>query len=220
MYARLKILLFGAAALFLLVPGCKEKEKADQTEILSADTTVTIAFVAGKGVWRQQKLMRAGAEKAAEELGRVELFWQAPSAGTGISSQKALILELDTAKIKGVILDPVDNVALVKPVRQIEQAGIPVVIIDSDLEGDDYSARIAHDDSAAGALAARELAKLTGGQGNLIVLRHLEDDRPPRQGNRFSCIPLRKNLPEFPSCPTTSMRARPQKAHWSGRKTS
>jgi ribose transport system substrate-binding protein len=176
MYSGLKAFLSGAVFLVLLIQGCTQKEKADHDEIIETDTTVVIAFISGGEDTRQDRLIKAGAVKAAGELGGIEFLWQGSATGGDIGSQKAAVRELDTGKVKGIIIDPVDNVALVNPVRQMEQAGIPVVIVDSDLEGDDYTGCIIPDDSGAGVAAAREMGRITAGKGNLIVLRYLKDD--------------------------------------------
>jgi ribose transport system substrate-binding protein len=59
-------------------------------------------------------------------------------------------------------------------VKQATQAKIPVVVFDSDLQGDDHVSFVATDNVAAGKLAGDHLAKLLGDKGNVVVLRYQE----------------------------------------------
>jgi ribose transport system substrate-binding protein len=61
---------------------------------------------------------------------------------------------------------------LVRPVANAVRAGVPVVIIDSDLKSDQQVSFVATDNSKGGAMAARHLGHLLGGQGNVILLRY------------------------------------------------
>ena len=52
--------------------------------------------------------------------------------------------------------------------------GIPVVIFDSGLKGDDYVSFVATDNDVGGRLAGEHIAKLLNGKGRVVLLRYAE----------------------------------------------
>jgi ribose transport system substrate-binding protein len=79
-----------------------------------------------------------------------------------------------TRGVDGIVLAPLDDAALRRPVRDAVRSGIPVVIIDSGLKSDDYASFVATDNYIGGRKAAEHLAKLLGGKGKVVMLRYLE----------------------------------------------
>ncbi len=119
--------------------------------------------------------IHAGALKAGNELG-VEISWVGPEKEDDRQQQIALIDNQVMKQVSGIVLAPIDNMALRRPVRSAVDRGVPVVIIDSDLRDseDVYTSYIATDNREGGRIAGRELSKLLGGKGKVIVLRESE----------------------------------------------
>jgi ribose transport system substrate-binding protein len=69
--------------------------------------------------------------------------------------------------VKAIVLAPSDVTALQKPVADAKKAGIPVIIIDSKLEGDasQYTAFLATDNKAAGEACAQMMIDLLAKEG-------------------------------------------------------
>jgi ribose transport system substrate-binding protein len=122
------------------------------------------------------KSVHAGAEKAAQELGDVELIWKGPLKEDDLKSQIDIVQTMVAQGVAGIILAPLNDKALVNPVKSAGAAKIPVVIIDSDLAGKDYLSFIATDNVAAGGRAAEHLGKALGGApgARVLVLRYQE----------------------------------------------
>jgi ribose transport system substrate-binding protein len=76
--------------------------------------------------------------------------------------------------VNGIVLAPLDDAALRPPVEDAVRAGIPVVIIDSDLKSDKYVSFAATDNYAGGVKAGQLLARLLNGQGRVVMLRCME----------------------------------------------
>jgi len=72
------------------------------------------------------------------------------------------------------VLAPLDDSALVPPAREAVAEGIPVVIIDSDLDWDGRVSFVATDNTEGGRLAARRLGELLGGEGKVLMMRYQE----------------------------------------------
>lgn len=162
---------FAFICAFFLVFGCgcsKEKEK-------TADTARKYKIgVVPKGTTHEfWKSIHAGAIKASQELG-LEIVWKGPLREDDREEQVQVVETLISAKVDALVLAPLDDRALVMPVSEAKGQGIPTVIIDSDLQEDYHVSFVATDNYKGGVLAAERIGELTGGTGNLIVLRYQE----------------------------------------------
>ena len=138
------------------------------------DSGKTTIAVIPKGTTHEfWKAIHAGAAQAAEELG-VELIWKGPLKEDDRDAQISVVEDFVSLGVSGIVLAPLDEVALRAPVANARRAGIPVVIIDSDLKGGDFVSFIATDNYKGGQLAGEKLRELLGGKGNVIMLRYQE----------------------------------------------
>jgi ribose transport system substrate-binding protein len=64
--------------------------------------------------------------------------------------------------------------ALVPSVKSAVSSSIPVVIFDSDLQGQAHTSFVATDNHAAGRLAGQRMGKLLEGKGNVVLFRYQE----------------------------------------------
>jgi ribose transport system substrate-binding protein len=117
--------------------------------------------------------VHAGAVKAARELG-VEVIWRGPLREDDRDAQVSEVEGFVSRGISGIVLAPLDDSALVAPVRSAVGAGIPVVIIDSGLKGEDYVSFVATDNEKGGRLGGEYLASLLEGKGRVVLLRYTE----------------------------------------------
>jgi ribose transport system substrate-binding protein len=118
------------------------------------------------------KTIHAGALKAAQELGNVEVIWQGPQKEDDRVTQIQLIQSAIAAGVDGIVLAPLDARALVEPVEAAVAKGIPVVIFDSGLETTKIVAYVATNNYNGGVLAAHRIGGLLKDGGNLILLRY------------------------------------------------
>ena len=111
-----------------------------------------------------------GARAAAADLG-VEIKWEGAVSETEVAQQNKIIESMISLGVDGIALAPLNRQAQVKRVKSAVDAGIPVVVFDSALDGDDYQSYIATDNEAGGALAGRHLLELLGGgEGKRIMV--------------------------------------------------
>src|SRR6478736_6080089 len=80
------------------------------------------------------KSVHAGAENAARELGDVEILWKGPLLENDRDGQISVVQDFITNKVDGICVAPLDKQALIGPVNESVDAGIPVVIFDSALQ--------------------------------------------------------------------------------------
>lgn len=171
--------------ILLALLACACERKADPKPAGSAGGPASSASekplriaVAPKGTTHEfWKSVKAGAERAAKAAGNVEITFRGPEREDDREAQISLVQNLIAAKYDAIVLAPLDDQALVGPVKQATAAGIPVVIIDSGLKaeaGKDFVSFVATDNYLGGKLAGKRLAEAMGGKGKAMLLRYLE----------------------------------------------
>ena len=85
-------------------------------------------------------------------------------------TQITIMSELINQKVDGIILQSSDSAALSASVRQAEEAGIPVVCLNLDVDVP-HAGLVAMIDIEAGALIAREIAEAIGKKGNVVIIQ-------------------------------------------------
>ncbi|MDX1683562.1 MAG: substrate-binding domain-containing protein, partial [Phycisphaeraceae bacterium] len=143
-----------------------------------SEADYTVAVIPKGTTHEFWKSVHAGANKAAAELKEagttVEVIWKGPIKEDERAAQIQVVETFITRGVDGIVLAPLDDQALVRPVKNATTAGIPVVIIDSGLAGDDYLSFVATDNYRGGHLAGDHLARLIGGSGKVVMLRYQE----------------------------------------------
>jgi ribose transport system substrate-binding protein len=139
-----------------------------------AQSKKTVIAVIPKGTthifW---KSVHAGAVKASQESG-VEIIWQGPQKEDDRQMQIEVVQNFISRGVQAIVLAPLDDAALVRPVEAAIKRKIPVVIIDSDLKSDQYASFVATDNYQGGKIAAKRLAELMAGKGNALMMRYNE----------------------------------------------
>lgn len=147
--------------------GCSKRETT------VAEDITTIAVIPKGTTHEFWKSVNAGAQKAAEEAG-VEILWVGPLREDDRNAQIEVVESMISRGVDGIVLAPLDDAALRPSVRDASASGIPVVIIDSDLKGDDHVSFVATDNYAGGMRAGRMLAEQINKQGKVVMLRYIE----------------------------------------------
>jgi ribose transport system substrate-binding protein len=107
----------------------------------------------------------------------VDIVWKGPMKEDDLKSQIDLVQSFIAQGVSGIVLAPLSDTALRGPVKAAKDAKIPVVIFDSDLQGEDHASFVATDNEAAGKMAGEEMARILGAQPqprNVVVLRYQE----------------------------------------------
>lgn len=144
--------------------------------VAAEPTTYTLAVIPKGTTHEFWKSIHAGASKAEQELNaqgtKVKLFWKGPLREDDRDQQIQVVENFTARKVHGIVLAPLDSQALVAPVTSAAQAGVPTVVIDSDLKSDKQVSFVATDNFKGGQLAGQYLAKLLEGKGKVILLRY------------------------------------------------
>lgn len=114
--------------------------------------------------------MRCGFEEAAKAAG-YEVDTQAP-AKFDAAQQTPIVTGVLASKPAAVLIAPTDDKAMAGPMKQLKDAGIKVVEVDTKLQDTSIAlSSISSDNEQGGKLAAETLDKLAGGRsGSVLVL--------------------------------------------------
>lgn len=140
------------------------------------------------------KSIHAGALRAARELG-VEVIWKGPQKEDDRAQQITVVEDFISRGVDGIVLAPLDDRALMRPVRDAVREGIPVVIIDSALQGEDFVSYVATDNYQGGVLAARRLGGLLNGKGRIFLIRYQEGSASTVQREAGFLDTVRREFP-------------------------
>lgn len=131
---------------------------------------------------------------AAEEFG-VEVIWKGPQKEDDRAQQITVVEDFISRGVDGVVLAPLDERALCRPVRDAVRENIPVVVIDSGLQGSDYVSYVATDNYRGGVMAARELARLLHSNGRIFLIRYQEGSASTTQREQGFLDTLKAEAP-------------------------
>lgn len=142
------------------------------------------------------KTIHAGAAKAAHELG-VEAIWVGPEKEDDRSQQIQVVQNFISLGTDAIVLAPLDEVALARPVEDAVRRDIPVVIIDSGLQSDAHSSFVATDNKQGGRLGARRLGEVMDGQGKAMMLRYMEGSASTQNREQGFLEEMAEKYPEI-----------------------
>src|SRR5437762_3941603 len=144
----------------------------------SGKKKLTIAVIPKGTSHEFWKSIHAGAIKAAKELSstgnEVEVIWKGPLREDDREQQIQVVEGFASQGVAGIVLAPLDDRALARPVEEAKSAGVPTVIIDSALQSNSIVSFVATDNRKGGMLGADRLGELLGGKGKVILLRYAE----------------------------------------------
>ena len=118
---------------------------------------VVILKALGNAYW---SVLQAGAEKAGEDFGCNVTIQGIPNE-VDIEQQVGMLQNAVSARADAIVIAVADSKAEANEVSQAFQSGIPIVLVDTMAETEDYSAALLTNNIEAGRLAAAQLiAKL------------------------------------------------------------
>jgi ribose transport system substrate-binding protein len=148
--------------------GCKDDKSASGVQ--------SIAVIPKGATHEHWQRVKAGAEQAGKEFG-VNIIWKAPQTENDRQQQIQLVEQFTADKVAAIVVAPLDEKGLLRPIKQAVAEKIPVILIDSGLAGEvgkDYIAYVGTDNRKGGVMAGEALAKALGGKGNVVMLRYME----------------------------------------------
>ena len=127
---------------------------------LFAQEVAVVVKTGNSSFWQNVQTACFDAQKDLKKMSaKFSVTFLGPQAETNINEQINIVESAIDRGVKAIVLAPSDVKALIPVVKKAKAAGIPVVIIDSRLEGDasNYVSFLATDGKAAGAACAKDM---------------------------------------------------------------
>src|SRR2546421_6672692 len=158
------------AVLALLVTGCNRDRGS------ASKSSIRIAVIPKGTTHEFWKSVEAGAKKAGDDL-NVQIIWKGPVKEDEKNQQIAVVEQFVSDGVSGICLAPLDDTALLAPVKSAANKKIPVVIYDSALKGEvgkDFVSFVATNNRVGGSMAGEEMLRLLGANKKVVLLRYKE----------------------------------------------
>ena len=165
------VLFAAALALTVVLAGCGGPPEKAAAPAPAAAKPLKIAVIPKGTTHEFWKSIHAGAVQAGREMG-AEILWKGPQKEDDRAQQITVVEDVISRGVDGIVLSPLDDRALIRPVQDAMREKIPVVIIDSGLQGKDYLSFVATDNYQGGVLAARRMGELLQGKGGIFRIRY------------------------------------------------
>jgi ribose transport system substrate-binding protein len=125
--------------------------------------------------WRVQ--MNADVKAEADKHPEIKMVFK--DAANDVLTQRAQVEEFVSAKVNLLIISPKEAQPLAEPVAKAMAAGIPVIVLDRDIIGENYTEFIGADNVKIGRALGRWLVKNYGGKGaNVVEIMGLQTSTP------------------------------------------
>ncbi|MGX8850367.1 substrate-binding domain-containing protein [Amedibacillus sp. YH-ame10] len=126
------------------------------TGCTSQNQKLKVALIVKSTTSQFFKSVQSGANAASKEY-NIELNYMGPDNEEDYKTQVDMIYKAIKNDVDAIVLSSIDYNKLVDPVEEAIDAGIPVIIIDSDVNCDRVSSRITTDNTVAGKMAGEAI---------------------------------------------------------------
>ncbi len=130
--------------------------------------------------WRVQ--MDADIRSAAARHANVRVIFK--DAQNSSLVQRAQVEEFAQQGVDLIIISPKEAAPLTKPVAEAYRNGMPVVVLDREVQGDQYTSFIGADNVRIGREAGSWIRETLGGRGKIVELKGLMTSTPAQDRNR------------------------------------
>ena len=124
--------------------------------------------------WRVQ--MNADIKKAAEAHQEIKMIFK--DAQNDNLRQSSHVDEFVRAGVNLIIISPKEAAPLTQPVKEAYKKGIPVIVLDRRVLGNDYTCFIGANNKMIGKAAGRWIVAALGGKGSVVELKGLMTSTP------------------------------------------
>jgi ribose transport system substrate-binding protein len=99
-------------------------------------------------------------------------------------TQRAQVEEFVEQGVDLIVISPKEAAPLTRPVAEAYQRGIPVIVLDRRVQGEEYTTFIGADNVRIGGEAGRWIREILGGRGKIVELKGLMTSTPGQDRNR------------------------------------
>jgi ribose transport system substrate-binding protein len=173
--ARYRLLpLVAALAVALSLLGCAKGAKKKHAGTPDDPFVIGMSQCNLGEPWRVQ--MNEDVKRAASKHPNLKVVFK--DAQNESLTQRAQVEELVQQGIDLLIISPKETAPLTRPVAEAYRKGIPVIVLDRAVDGEEFSVFIGADNKKIGREAGKWIAKALGGKGKIVELKGLMTSTP------------------------------------------
>jgi len=131
-------------------------------------TTIAVIPKASADIFWQS--VHAGAVKGSWDS-QVDMVWEGPPNETDIATEMQIVETMINRRVDAICLAPSDKSAFKIVVDRAVKAGIPVIIYDSGMDGENYRTFVATDNYLGGEMGAERLGQRMKGKGKIVMVK-------------------------------------------------
>ena len=146
-----------------------ESEPADAASGDCDTSSLTIGYATKSATNQGWIIINAGANDAAADAG-AELIEVGPSNENDITTQIPVIEDLINREVEALAIAPTDSAGVVPTVEVANEAGIPVVAVDTAIEGGEIASFVATNNLLAANQQAELVGEAIGGEGSVVYV--------------------------------------------------
>ena len=182
MFDRMKLLCAVVMLVFvgLCVPACSSSSPREGAGTPESPWVIGMSQCNLGEPWRVQ--MDADVRAAADRNLNLRVIFK--DAQNSSLTQRAQVEELVEQGVDVIIISPKEAAPLTRPVAEAYQRGIPVIVLDRQVQGDQYTTFIGADNVRIGREAGRWIRETLGGAGRIVELKGLMTSTPGQDRNR------------------------------------
>lgn len=173
-------LLFWVAVGALCWPSACGRKESPPPPRAAEETTSSARWTIGMSQcnlgepWRVQ--MNQDIKLAAEQHPEIRMIFK--DAQNDSLKQRTHIEEYINAGVDAIIVSPKEAAPLTPPVAAAHRAGIPIIVLDRRILGDEYTCFIGADNKRIGRAAGKWIVERLGGKGKVVELKGLMTSTP------------------------------------------
>jgi ribose transport system substrate-binding protein len=159
---------------FITLAGCSKKPADKGNGTSKAKWTIGMSQCNLGEPWRVQ--MNADIKSAADKHPEIKVVYK--DAQNDTLKQRSQMEEFISAGVNLIIISPKEAAPLTPVVAQAYQKGIPVIVLDRRVLGDQYTCFIGADNKKIGKAAGKWIVEKLGGKGKVVELMGLMTSTP------------------------------------------
>jgi ribose transport system substrate-binding protein len=159
---------------FIAIAGCSKKPSDKGDKGTKAKWTIGMSQCNLGEPWRVQ--MNADVKMAADKHPEIKVVYK--DAQNDTLKQRSQMEEFISAGVNLIIISPKEAAPLTPVVAQAFQKGIPVIVLDRRVLGDQYTCFIGADNKKIGKAAGKWIVDKLGGKGKVVELMGLMTSTP------------------------------------------
>lgn len=165
------ISVIAAMIIIISFAGCGQSKQSQQTntsntssESTKKEITIGLSFPAADHGWLGAIITNAQDEAKAQGVKYITTTADNPN------KQTSDVEDLITKKVDAIVMLPIESAALTPVAQKVIDAKIPLIVIDREIESDNFTALVKGDNKGVGINAAKYIAQKLNGKGNVVII--------------------------------------------------